>query len=637
MHIRSTLPSKRSAPRGFEPSLAKPRVFVIRVSRHLRDAVARLLAVALGVGLLAASSLYWCRFDANIPTFWPANALPLAILLARRPSGWRPVAAVIAAAMAGDILACLVTDAGLTRTILLPVANAAEIAAACAAAWAGFGPRPRIRRLDGLARILISIGLIGPAVGGSLIAAEAALAADDPMAGLVWFMAHALGNILFTTAGLVLLNRTATPLLPRRARLRATLALALSLALSVLTFHQSSLPPLFIMPLVFAALAIIAGLEFTCVAIALIALSALFRTAMGHGPIAAIEPSHIGARILLLQAFLAASFIAAIPIALLFERHTRIIARLRDQKAAIVSRAARFQGLAEIAADTIVVTLVDGTILYASPAAQRLIGVTGDALAGRSAFDLVAPEDLAAIRAAMASLGGDTTEITAELRLRHHATAAPVWTEIKTRIGARRADQSVELVSVVRDISARRAAEERRDADLLRLDRLANTDSLTGLANRRRFTAHLESEWRRAYREGIDIALILIDVDLFKPYNDLYGHPMGDRALQQIAAIVEASALRTADLACRIGGEEFAVILPLTFQSGARAVAERIRDGIRDIHLIHEKSPSGVLSVSIGIDCVRPDQEAGSQSLIERADKALYRAKQRRGSIVIAT
>ena len=213
----------------------------------------------------------------------------------------------------------------------------------------------------------------------------------------------------------------------------------------------------------------------------------------------------------------------------------------------------------------------------------------------------------------------------------------PIWTEVKTRIGEGKSGQRVEVVSVVRDISTRRAEDDRRKADLIRLDLLANTDPLTGLANRRRFNDHLDKEWRRALREQLDIALILIDVDLFKAYNDAYGHPAGDIALRQLATIVGTGALRPADLASRIGGEEFAVILPATFLSGARAVAERVRDGVRDMQIVHEKSPSGFLTVSVGIDCLCPNSILTPQIFIERADKALYRAKARRGSIVIAT
>ncbi|MDD2877152.1 MAG: diguanylate cyclase [Acidiphilium sp.] len=596
-------------------------------------------AIAALVGALALASLSFCQVDSGIPAFWPANAVPLALLLARRPSRWQRPLLVIAAGWLGNTVAELITGASIAQTICLPIANCIEITSAIAVAWLPFGPRPRIRRLDGLLKFVVAVGVVGPALGALASSVNSAL--TDPSgvsaAWRVWFAAHALGNLIFTMAGIVILNRTRRPLFPSGRRFRSSAALVICLILLIATFHQKNVAPLFIMPLLFACLGMIAGFEFTCLGITALAMFALYRTAMGHGPIVALEPASITSRILLLQAFVLTGFAAATPIALVFERRGLMIAQLRSQKAAIVARAARYKVLAEISADTILVTLQDGTILYASPAAERLIGIAGDALTGRSAFDLIHPDDATAVRSILATLGGETREVTAELRLRHEATAHHVWTEMKTRIGQRRPNHDVELVSVVRDISTRRAEEDRRNADLRRLDRLANTDTLTGLANRRRFNDHLDSEWRRALREQIDISLVLIDVDLFKAYNDHYGHPAGDAALRQIASIVGGGALRPADLATRIGGEEFAVILPATFLSGARAVAERIRDGIRDIQIVHEIAPSGFLSVSIGIDCVCPDQTLTPQMLIERADKALYRAKVKRGSIVIAT
>jgi len=613
-----------------------PRYRLGSVRAH---APAGMVVIASLVASLALISLYWCRFNGDVPAFWPANAVPLALLIVRRPVRIDRAAYMIAAAWLGNLAACLIAQVPPAQSVLIPLANAAEIACASAAAWSPIGPRPRIRRLDGLVKFIVSVGLIGPAVSAAMIdaATDLGFAGAVPSTWTIWFAAHALGNILFTTAGAALLNRPGRSWLPVHRRLRAGLAFAICFVLSAITFHQPDLPMLFVMPLLFAFLGMVTGLEFTCVAITGLALYALFRTALGYGPIAAIDHASITSRILLLQAFVTASFLAAIPIALVSERHTLRIAQLNRQKSALLSRASRYRDLAEVAADTILVTLQDGTILYASPAAERLIGVPGSALIGRSAFDLMAPEDQPDIRAALATLSNETREITAELRLRHSANATPVWTEIKTRMGTPQPDRQPELVSVVRDISERRAAEELRNADLKRLDHLANTDSLTGLANHRRFTTHLDTEWRRAFRDHTNIALVLIDVDLFKSYNDLYGHPAGDRALQRIATIVGASALRVADLACRIGGEEFAVILPMTFLSGARSVAERIRDGIRDAGIVHERSQTGILSVSIGIDCSHPEQDSRAETLVERADKALYQAKRQRGSIVIAT
>lgn len=591
------------------------------------------------VGVLARIGLSCGRLEFGIPAIWPADSPAFALLLVQRSKGlWRP-GIVIAASMIGIFAACIMSGVTSALSVQASFASGVEISAGTALAWLPYGPSPRLRRLDGLLKLVVTIGIVAPAIGALIGAIGQSTAKPSQFMNVwyLWFASHALGNLIFTAGGIVALGKTRPLWRMHTTPLSAGLALVICFVLVAAIFEQGSVAGLLLLPVLFAFLGMVAGFELSCIGVVGLTSVAVYRTAMGHGPIVTLEPDMGTMQILILQSIICVSFLSSVPIALAFERRARMISKLRSQKAAIISRAAQYKVLADISADTILVTSQDGTILYASLAAERLLGIAGSALTGRSAFDLIHPDDRKSVRAAMASLGAHTREVTAELRLRQNESATPVWTEVKTRIGERRADLSVELVSVVRDISARRANDDRRNADLVRLDQLANTDTLTGLANRRRFNDHLDQEWRRAMRDQLDIALILIDVDLFKAYNDCYGHPAGDMALQKLARIVAKGAMRPTDLASRIGGEEFAVILPSTFLSGARAVAERIRDGIRDVQLAHEKSPSGYLSVSIGIECLCPTAQISPQLLMERADQALYRAKTRRGSIVIAT
>ncbi|MBA9071606.1 diguanylate cyclase (GGDEF)-like protein [Methylobacterium sp. RAS18] len=180
-----------------------------------------------------------------------------------------------------------------------------------------------------------------------------------------------------------------------------------------------------------------------------------------------------------------------------------------------------------------------------------------------------------------------------------------------------------------RELTQRRRSEEQTAALNLELKRLAATDALTGLSNRRRFDEVLAREWRRAVRTHQPLSLILLDADHFKGFNDRYGHQRGDEALKLIAHSIEAAIDSTHDIACRIGGEEFAVVLPNTDTAGAMVVADRIRKAISGWNVPHAASPHGVLTVSLGLAEVPQTAAAEPAALIAAADRGLYDAKAR--------
>jgi diguanylate cyclase (GGDEF)-like protein len=156
---------------------------------------------------------------------------------------------------------------------------------------------------------------------------------------------------------------------------------------------------------------------------------------------------------------------------------------------------------------------------------------------------------------------------------------------------------------------------------------LANADALTGLANRRGFDERLKEEWNRAEGTGQSLALLLIDVDLFKSYNDIYGHIGGDACLRCIARVIAGTLQRHSDVAARFGGEEFAVILPDTELEDALRVAESIRQAVVTMHLPHSGNPDGIQTISVGVASGVPQWNASVTSLLTASDHALYRAK----------
>jgi diguanylate cyclase (GGDEF)-like protein len=161
------------------------------------------------------------------------------------------------------------------------------------------------------------------------------------------------------------------------------------------------------------------------------------------------------------------------------------------------------------------------------------------------------------------------------------------------------------------------------------LQKLANVDGLTGVANRRHFDQHLNSQWLTLAQDQSPLSLILCDIDFFKRYNDKYGHPAGDSCLEKVSRVLDGAAQKNQDLVARYGGEEFAVIMPCTPATGAVHVAASIQAGIRELEIIHTDSAvSQYVTLSLGVATVIPSFEISPQDLVILADKALYEAKE---------
>lgn len=188
------------------------------------------------------------------------------------------------------------------------------------------------------------------------------------------------------------------------------------------------------------------------------------------------------------------------------------------------------------------------------------------------------------------------------------------------------------LVSTLQDSEReleRRVAERTEELRLSnsKLEAMSLTDALTGIANRRHFDQVLTQECSRAQRIQAPLTLAVIDVDWFKPFNDLYGHPSGDRCLRQIAASL-SQACRLSDLVARYGGEEFVILAPMTGADGAQALAEKIVSAISALNLPHAQAPIGRVSVSLGYAVALANTPINAEQLLQQADQALYQAKQ---------
>ncbi|MDX3905696.1 MAG: diguanylate cyclase [Pigmentiphaga sp.] len=305
--------------------------------------------------------------------------------------------------------------------------------------------------------------------------------------------------------------------------------------------------------------------------------------------------------------------------ALVWKLRREFTLRLAAERSASRNEA-RYRVLAENSADMIAMCRADGLVTYISPAIRDVLGWAPADIEGHSINDFV--------RADYVPLFSDDEQswprqLTFPAR---HRDASWVWLEASVRrLPLEMGDEG--YVLNVRDVSRRKEAEEALEAENAQLLAMAATDGLTNLGNRRRFDEALEREWRRALREQTSLALLLIDADHFKALNDHYGHQHGDQYLRTIAQLIRSNLRRPSDIAARYGGEEFAVLLPGTDIEGAYLLAENIRRATLDARIPHLKGEQGLMTVSIGVDAMIPEEGLSAALLVRQADAALYAAK----------
>lgn len=301
-----------------------------------------------------------------------------------------------------------------------------------------------------------------------------------------------------------------------------------------------------------------------------------------------------------------------------------------EQARALAASEAEFRLMAEHSGDVVMRLGLDGRVVYASPAVQRVLQRPPADFLGRTLREFVQPEDASWAASALDPLvRGQAEETTTTYRILR-PDESEVWMEERARLIRAPDGRPVEVVAVLRDATDRKAAEEELLATLEQMQAMAQTDGLTGLANRRRFDEMLLREWRRAARDGMPLSLLMVDVDRFKAFNDRYGHANGDECLRLLAVHLAAAARRPGDLAARHGGEEFALLLPGTDGPGALEVAERVRQAVMGCAVPHaDNLPAGVVTASLGVATAWPEPEAecGKDRLLRQADHALYAAK----------
>lgn len=274
------------------------------------------------------------------------------------------------------------------------------------------------------------------------------------------------------------------------------------------------------------------------------------------------------------------------------------------------------------AAEGILLINFDGDIVECNPQLIEMLGYHEQDLIGLNIFSIIHPDDLEKLPPQIDKLRAGEV-IFVERRLK---TSSGVYL-LCEQSGKKISDDLIILL--YRDITERKLAEIALEKANVTLDRLAYFDGLTHIANRRKFDQVLEKEWLRMKRGEKQLGLIIADVDYFKQFNDMYGHPAGDDCLQKVASEISSIIQRPADLIARYGGEEFVVLLPDTDYKGCREIAEKMRKKVESLRILHQASPvHPLVTMSFGVAVSSPEDLLTSTEFMAVADQALYRAKE---------
>ncbi len=583
-----------------------------------------LMIVFLTIGLTATFA-FTSTSRSNIASIWPCNGLLTAFLLSSRRKRWVPYSIC---GFLGILSASLIFHYPLLSSILLSAIDSLE---AFLAAWIINPSGPR--KVD-----LTNPNYFARFFGGAVLLAPllSTLSASFVVSGtqaeilhtlLHWFPSNALGMAIIPPMALAVYENPPSSWINKR-EFAALFALLLLVTLAI--FLQSTAPLLFVVYPILQFICIRLGLGAATIGVFLTAVIGGTLTAQGHGPLALMQNESMSGRILYLQFFLA--------LALFMNYIASIVLAQRDRIASAMRKnSVLYRLVTEYSRDIIVLADLEGRRLYVSPAIKEVLGYQPEELLNHPLNSLAHPDDQAEYLKVLSNLrnGQDGQSFTYRNRKK---SGAYVWVEGNIRL-YRQAEtgQPIGFLNVVRDISRRKKDEEELKRAYRAVEALAVVDALTGIANRRRFDEVLAQEWRRGIREGKSLSLLLLDVDFFKRYNDHYGHVRGDSCLKQIAEAALDVVSRPADLIARFGGEEFAIILPNTPQSGACDVAEQVRTMVQHRALPHVGNPYGVVTVSIGCATLVPQRGMNSLRLIEVADQALYTAKHKGRNCIVAS
>ena len=576
----------------------------------------RLLGATAVVALSSWIGLVMIRPDGVSP-FWPANGVLLAFLMITPRGRW---GLYLASGVAANLLTHVIRGYTLQATVGVSVGNAIEI---LIAAWPfrhDAPARPDLTRASSLWRFALFGGVLGPAASGLwTISTTGGFLSFISVATKFryWFVGDSLGILLLTPLMLALLDPDVVQLFAWRKLPETIGLLFLLFGTTTFVFRTDDFPFAFLILVVLIPVIFRMGLSGSAIGVLLISPPATHYTFAGHGPFARPNSQYWG---LLLQMFFVTLLAMVYVLSAVRAEERRLAEELRRSET-------RYRVLAETSRDLILRTTLDGVRTYVSPSIEQVTGWTEEELPPPDKLAvLIHPADREKFEGFLQRLRSKPGSHSLVYRARKR-DGRYGWLEAYVGAIFNRASVPDELVWTIRDISARVAQEELLKLEKRQAQKLAWTDGLTGLNNRRAFDERLSEEWSRLQETGESLSLLLLDVDHFKSFNDNYGHQSGDECLRQIAGVIGECIRHTGDFAARYGGEEFAVVLPRAEMARAQEIAERIRARVLDHQMDHIGSATGKVTLSVGAASTGNRSHPGAGELLAAADRALYVAK----------
>jgi diguanylate cyclase (GGDEF)-like protein/PAS domain S-box-containing protein len=562
--------------------------------------------------LVACLAARYTRFEGGVALIWIANAFLFADLRYRPERSW------IARSMAcciGCVLATTFFGLGPEAALPLSIINIAE-ALACAMLMRMFKPvAGHFSSLGEIGALVLIAGVIVPvltAFPAAFVAYKVAAVPYWPN-WLGWFAAHALGTLTVVPFLSLAIGGDITAWAKQARRgewIEAAVLLSMLVLTSIAVFAQERVPLLFLpfAPMMLAVFRM--GRLGAAASLLLLTAVGTVLTLEGHGPISLIRGG-AGLKVQFFQFYLVVAMLMAMPAAAELKRRKKLYSRLQQSSAL-------YKVIADRTGDIILAVQLDGTIEYASPSIRTIGGYDPKQMRGRRAREIIFSEDvgLVAERQALAIANPDQTFM-AEFRA-PHVSGELGWFESHGRAIVDEGGRVTGTVNIIREVSGRKAKE-------LDLAHAAETDPLTGLANRRSLLSAFNRLVSPAVEQGTPVCIAVFDIDYFKRINDAFGHDAGDQVIQSFSNTL-TSVVRTSDVVARVGGEEFVALLVGVNIEQAHRVCERVRQefGAKSFSFANDR----VIHVTVSAGLARiTDAGSSLDAAVKMADVALYQAK----------